>query len=394
MHVGTDLRQARLRAGLTTVQVSERTKIQLHKIEALENGTYENLPSGVHLDGLVHAYARAVGLPAEGLVERARQERLASSGWPVSPADLEAFRSEHHGPAEQTPAPVPDVEPQEMRIQLGRTRSVTFEHTRAVAPPPSRRRNADPFRDLPTRLPRHAARRSSGRNLVIVSMLALAGWGAYLYQAAGWRRAVAPPPPVVSQPPEDAREVSPSVEHRQETPPIDIRLPADDRASTAGAERSTAAISPGTADRKPAPQPGQTPAQLASTRDLSGSWTFATRVESSRLARYSGLELGYELELRQSGSRVTGAGRKVVENDKEVGGRAQTPIIVNGSIDGDRVTLTFTERGTLRPTRGSFMLVLDDQGAMQGRFSSTAAKSSGTVEARRRQPGGSGSPGL
>jgi hypothetical protein len=217
-------------------------------------------------------------------------------------------------------------------------------------------------------------------------MLALAGWGAYLYQAAGSREPNATPGTVISPPPDNASEAPPaSVEHRQETQPIDIRLPAEDRTSTAGPDRSTHAVSPGTADREPGSQTAPTPAQGASTRDVSGSWTFATRVESSRLARYSGLQLGYELELQQSGRRVTGAGRKVVENDKEVGGRAQTPIVVKGSIDGERVTLTLTERGTLRPTQGNFVLVLDDSGMMRGRFSSDAARSSGTVEARRRQ---------
>ena len=63
--------------------------------------------------------------------------------------------------------------------------------------------------------------------------------------------------------------------------------------------------------------------------------------------------------------------------------RAQTPISVAGTIDGDRLTLTFTERGTRRPTQGKFVLLLDESGAMRGRFSSNAARSSGTVEARR-----------
>ena len=37
MQVGTELRQARERAGLSAEQIAERTKIQVHRIEALEN---------------------------------------------------------------------------------------------------------------------------------------------------------------------------------------------------------------------------------------------------------------------------------------------------------------------------------------------------------------------
>jgi hypothetical protein len=95
------------------------------------------------------------------------------------------------------------------------------------------------------------------------------------------------------------------------------------------------------------------------------------------------LQLGYDVQLQQTGNRVTGAGRKITENGDGIGSRAQTPISVAGTIDGDRLTLTFTERGRRRPTQGKFVLLLDESGTMRGRFSSDAAKSSGTVEAHR-----------
>jgi len=84
-----------------------------------------------------------------------------------------------------------------------------------------------------------------------------------------------------------------------------------------------------------------------------------------------------------AGDRVTGAGRKVTQNGDGIGLRAQTPILVAGTIDGDRLTLTFKERGARRPTEGKFVLLLDESGTLRGRFSSTAAQSSGTVEGRR-----------
>ena len=49
---------------------------------------------------------------------------------------------------------------------------------------------------------------------------------------------------------------------------------------------------------------------------------------------------------------MTGVGRKVTENGSEIGERAQTPLTVSGTIAGDRLTLTFEERGTQRATQG------------------------------------------
>jgi hypothetical protein len=118
-------------------------------------------------------------------------------------------------------------------------------------------------------------------------------------------------------------------------------------------------------------------------RDVTGSWALATHVESSSYARFQGLHLGYEIKLQQAGDRVTGTGRKITQNGDGIGRRAQTPISVAGTIDGDRLTLTFRERGARRPTEGKFVLLLDEGGTLRGRFSSTAARSSGTVEARR-----------
>jgi uncharacterized protein with von Willebrand factor type A (vWA) domain len=79
-------------------------------------------------------------------------------------------------------------------------------------------------------------------------------------------------------------------------------------------------------------------------------------------------------------------GRKVTENDKALGGRAQTRITVQGSLEGNQLNLAFTERGTRRTTRGKFALMLDGSGGMKGQFSSSAAKSAGSVEARRTAP--------
>lgn len=119
--------------------------------------------------------------------------------------------------------------------------------------------------------------------------------------------------------------------------------------------------------------------------NVAGSWALETHVQSSSYSRYEGLHLGYRIQLEQDGARVQGAGRKISQDGGVIGSRGQTPIFVTGTIDGDRLSLTFDERGTRRATQGKFVLLLDESDTLRGRFSSTAARSSGTVEAHRLQ---------
>ena len=93
MPVGSELRHKREKLGLSAEQISERTKIQVPKIEAFERGEFNGLPAGIYLDAIVRAYANEVRVPAEPLIDRVRQERaeaIADSG-PV-PTDLSGFQ--------------------------------------------------------------------------------------------------------------------------------------------------------------------------------------------------------------------------------------------------------------------------------------------------------------
>ena len=132
-----------------------------------------------------------------------------------------------------------------------------------------------------------------------------------------------------------------------------------------------------------APTPAERIITPGSTPDVTGAWRLATHVESSSYTRFTNLRLGYDLTLEQDGDRVTGAGRKVTENGRGIGRSAQTPVTVRGLIEGDRLTLNFVERGTRRPTQGRFMLMVEENGSLTGRFSSEAARSAGRVEAHR-----------
>ncbi len=195
---------------------------------------------------------------------------------------------------------------------------------------------------------------------------AAAGWGAYFYQANGRSGRETTPAATRSSPPPASQDTAVS------TAPATI-VPPRDTTSTAPQERTTAE----------APESAKTALAADSLKDVSGSWTLATHITSSSFARFEGLQLGYEIQLEQAGDRVRGAGRKVTQNGDGIGPRAQTPISLDGTIDGDRLTLTFNERGARRPTQGKFVLLVDEAGTLRGRFSSTAAHSSGTVEGHR-----------
>ena len=72
MTIGTELREARERLGLSREHISLATKIQVGKVAALEEDAFDSLPSGIYLDGIVAAYAREVGRDGEALVQRLR----------------------------------------------------------------------------------------------------------------------------------------------------------------------------------------------------------------------------------------------------------------------------------------------------------------------------------
>ena len=216
-------------------------------------------------------------------------------------------------------------------------------------PPPA---EADLLRsapDAPSRLmlasPTGRLYRVAARTAVAAAVVALAAAGAYLYPA--------------TQVPLTGEIADPS------PPRMDARtLPRN--APTVAAVPSTDADG-GSAERSL----------------LSGDWMMNTRVESSRLGRYEGLRLGYRVTLRQLGNRISGTGWKVSEDEQTIGAAARTPITFEGTLNDDRLELTFTEQGRRRVTAGKLVLARHSQNAMQGRFSSTAAQSSGVVEIYR-----------
>jgi penicillin-binding protein 1A len=122
----------------------------------------------------------------------------------------------------------------------------------------------------------------------------------------------------------------------------------------------------------------------AAGQDLSGWWELTNTIASTNYPAYRGLRLTYRLQLEQDGNRLTGRGQKWAEEGAPVSAAARSPISVTGRIEGNRVTLQFTERGAKRSTTGSFAWTLAPNGnALHGTFWSTAADTSGGSMARR-----------
>lgn len=375
MQVGTELRRARERAGLSAKQISERTKIQAHRVEALENDNFESLPGGIYLDAIVRAYAYEVAIDPEPLIERIRYQRgEAAKLWQAGPADLDAFAPE----SQVTMPRVVDASAADLD-----TSAPDDESDLDVI---DRREDPIPYAEVSYAEAVRPERGPGRFVLPLLLLLAVAGLGAYFYLAHGGfdldRTRGTDTVASSSQPAHPVVPVTPQPTTRETEVATGTSGPTE-RAIPATAPKSVPHSRPD-APRSIAPAAAAAPATAPA--NVSGSWTLATHVESSSYERFEGLKLGYDIQLEQAGNRVTGTGRKVTENGDGIGSRAQTPISVAGTISGDRLTLTFNERGARRPTEGKFVLLLDDSGTMRGRFSSNAAQSSGTVEAHRTTP--------
>ena len=333
MPTGLALKQARVRARLSIEQIAQRTKIQLHNLEALENDRFDLLPTGIYLDGIIRAYAHEVGVDAEPLVEVARRARAdVAASW-NAPITLNAVQNEKAADyfEDVDVLPVEDIDVTERDAWMRPRKSELALPTLAV--------------------------------LTATSLIAL------FYQATH--------PHEIGRPTE-AVAYAPWIESAAEepAPPAVEPQPSPRAALVSSAPRNNPTP-------KPTPAESDTAAAEDALPNVAGAWTLATHVESSGYTPFAGLRLGYEVELEQDGDRVSGIGRKILENGDGIAERAQTPIAVNGTVDGDHVMLAFTEHGVRRETQGTFVLTRVGDGALRGRFTTSAARSAGSVEARR-----------
>lgn len=76
-NLGSLLRAARNKAGLSVEQVQEQTKICIKYIVALEDGSYASLPAEAYNIGFVRSYASFLKLNPDKIVNMYREERSA-----------------------------------------------------------------------------------------------------------------------------------------------------------------------------------------------------------------------------------------------------------------------------------------------------------------------------
>lgn len=75
--VGTTLRHARERRGLTLKDVGDRTNIPTHLLDAIERNAFDELPGGLLARGHVRAFASEVGMDGESWITEGVQNVTA-----------------------------------------------------------------------------------------------------------------------------------------------------------------------------------------------------------------------------------------------------------------------------------------------------------------------------
>ena len=64
MQIGEALAAARARAGIELAEAEERTKIRARYLRALENESWDELPSHAYAKGYLRSYAELLGIDA------------------------------------------------------------------------------------------------------------------------------------------------------------------------------------------------------------------------------------------------------------------------------------------------------------------------------------------
>ena len=70
MNVGTRLREARERLGITLQQVSDSTKLSTTVLQHIERNEFDRLPGGIFTKGHLRAYAAKVRVNPEEVVDQ------------------------------------------------------------------------------------------------------------------------------------------------------------------------------------------------------------------------------------------------------------------------------------------------------------------------------------
>lgn len=122
--------------------------------------------------------------------------------------------------------------------------------------------------------------------------------------------------------------------------------------------------------------------------DLTGRWQVTHEVQRSSMSRYAGMEIEFDVELKQDGNSVTGRGTKFVVDWQIAGREEASTLSLEGSVEDDNVRLAVIERSPAHPGRdmgGEIIWKIAAPDYLIGSFRVDAAESSGSSRARRRE---------
>ncbi len=103
--IGRILREKREELGLTITDVEQRTKIRSRYLAAIEDGDWSVMPGDVYARGFVRAYAEAVGLDGNELLNLAPVAAPVKDGSPTTTVEKPVRQSERVQPAVRKRAP-------------------------------------------------------------------------------------------------------------------------------------------------------------------------------------------------------------------------------------------------------------------------------------------------
>lgn len=70
MQVGRHLKSIRTQQGLSLQQVAKRTHIQPQQLQAIETGSWMQLPEAIYVKGFLKRYAQSLGLDGMAIAEK------------------------------------------------------------------------------------------------------------------------------------------------------------------------------------------------------------------------------------------------------------------------------------------------------------------------------------
>ncbi len=433
MTAAEQLADARLTLGLSLDDISSRTKISVERLSAIERADPAGLPSLVYLKGFVCAYAVEVRLDPEVISDRYISElpepaALASTETsfdvyiiPATTDALAEFESENDRADEVPPttssageAFVSPVEPPTRAAEMNPPYAVgpaVVGTTYAPLIPPTKYRKSVPLAPLVLAsalaiiggyLLSANRDRSSPRRAADSDSVPAAGPSRGPHAAASANTATKQPLSVPRTIDADRAPAHPARPARDSGLPRRRtgihKSPSNAAGRPSAGQRSERAVGQGAVGEPAAPSPAspsaEEPAAITTgvtpenANNVNGAWNVTSQVESAAFAAYKNLMLGFRLELEQRGNRVLGQGHKISENGTALPTRRRTPIKVEGTLEGSRLALNFTEFGARRTSAGRFELYLSEDGSFRGRFRSDAAQSSGITVAARASSSG------